>query len=119
MSQVSVNIGGRAYRLACNPGEEAHLVSLARALDEKIASMRGAFGEIGDQRLTVMAALTLADEASEERRKAALAAAKADEAIDAERRARTAAEKRADNLAREMDELSQRIEQVAATLGGR
>ena len=65
MSQVSVSIGGRAYRLACNPGEEPHLESLARDLDEKIKSMRSNFGEIGDQRLTVMAAITLADERQE------------------------------------------------------
>ena len=27
MAQVSVSIGGRAYRLACNPGEEGRLDS--------------------------------------------------------------------------------------------
>ena len=29
MSQVSVSIGGRGFRLACNPGEEPHLEALA------------------------------------------------------------------------------------------
>lgn len=118
MSQVSVSIGGRAYRLACNPGEEQHLEALARDLDEKIKSMRAAFGEIGDQRLTVMAALTIADEASEDRRKGAEAAAAADAALAAESEARAAAERRAEALAREMDEMSHRIERLASTLAG-
>ena len=69
MAQVNVTIAGRPYRMACNDGEEAHLEELARVIDAKIAEMRRAFGEIGDQRLTVMAAITIADEMSEARRK--------------------------------------------------
>ena len=61
MSQVSVTIDGRKYRLACNEGEEARLELLAGLVDEKIGEMRKTFGEIGDQRLVIMAALTLAD----------------------------------------------------------
>ena len=69
MAQVTVGIGGRSYRLACNPGEEAHLESLAHTLDRKIGEMRASFGEIGDQRLAIMAALTIADDASEAQRR--------------------------------------------------
>ena len=78
MAQVSVTIGGRAYRLACNPGEEAHLEALARGVDEKIKAMRASFGEIGDQRLVVMAALTIADELSEAREAASAQTRRAD-----------------------------------------
>ena len=67
MSQVSVTIDGRKYRLACNEGEEARLESLAGTIDEKIGEMRKTFGEIGDQRLVIMAALTLADSLAEAR----------------------------------------------------
>jgi cell division protein ZapA len=38
---------------------------LAEDLDQRIARLRTRFGEIGDTRLTVMAALTLADELAE------------------------------------------------------
>ena len=62
MPQVVVTIAGRTYRMNCDTGEEAHIESLARSVDAKIAELRGAFGEIGDQRIVVMAALTLADE---------------------------------------------------------
>jgi cell division protein ZapA len=69
LAQVTVTIAGKIYRMACGDGEEAHLENLATVVDAKIAELRGAFGEIGDQRLTVMAAIALADEASETRRK--------------------------------------------------
>jgi cell division protein ZapA len=65
MSQLSVTINGRQFRMACEDGEEGHLMDLARDLDERIDGLRKKFGEIGDTRLTVMAALTLADALSE------------------------------------------------------
>lgn len=71
MPQVNVTISGRTYRMACGDGEEGHLENLAAAFDAKIAELRGAFGEIGDMRLHVMAAITLADELAELRRRAA------------------------------------------------
>ena len=71
MPQVNVTIAGKAYRMACGEGEEPHLEGLARVYDGKIQEMREAFGEIGDMRLHVMAALMVADEASELQRRIA------------------------------------------------
>jgi cell division protein ZapA len=65
VAQVSVTINGRHYRMACEDGQEEHLIGLARDLDGRITRLRGNFGEIGDMRLTVMAALMIADELSE------------------------------------------------------
>ena len=65
MSQVSVTINGRQFRMACEDGQEDHLMELARELDVRIEGLRAKFGEIGDTRLTVMAALTVADELGE------------------------------------------------------
>src|SRR5580692_808894 len=65
MSQVSVTINGRQFRIACEDGQEGHLMELARDLDSRIEGLRGKFGEIGDTRLTVMAALTIADALAE------------------------------------------------------
>jgi len=65
MSQVSVTINGRQFRMACEDGQEGHLMNLARELDARIEGLRAKFGEIGDTRLTVMAALTVADELAE------------------------------------------------------
>jgi cell division protein ZapA len=66
MAQVSVTINGRLYRMACDDGQEDHLARLSYDLDQRIARLRTDFGEIGDMRLTVMAALIVADELSEQ-----------------------------------------------------
>ncbi len=65
MSQVNVTINGRQFRMACEDGQEGHLQQLAKDLDDRIVALRGQFGEIGDARLTVMAALMVADELAE------------------------------------------------------
>jgi cell division protein ZapA len=65
MAQINVTINGRQFRMACENGEEARLTRLAEQLDRRIGELRASFGEIGDTRLTVMAALALADELSE------------------------------------------------------
>ena len=62
MSQVTVTINGRQFRMACEDGQEGHLMRLATDLDQRIEKLRKNFGEIGDTRLTVMAALTISDE---------------------------------------------------------
>jgi len=66
MGQVSVSINGRLYRMACDDGQEQHLARLAFDLDQRIARLRTDFGEIGDMRLTIMAALIVADELIEQ-----------------------------------------------------
>lgn len=68
MAQVTVSIAGRSYRMACADGEESHLRALAAQIDSKINAFRESFGEIGDQRLLVMAAVGVADELAESRR---------------------------------------------------
>ena len=67
MAHVNVTVSGRTYRMACADGEEAQLEALASGLDAKIGEMREAFGELGEMRLHVMAALTLIDEVAETR----------------------------------------------------
>jgi cell division protein ZapA len=62
MSHINVTINGRQYRMACEEGQEVRLLKLAENLETRIQSLRGKFGEIGDARLTVMAALTACDE---------------------------------------------------------
>ncbi len=62
MNHVNVTINGRQYRMACDEGQEAQLIELADSLEARIGSLRGKFGEIGDARLTVMAALQVCDE---------------------------------------------------------
>ena len=62
MSHINVTINGRQYRMACEEGQETRLLQLAEGFEARIGSLRGQFGEIGDARLTVMAALMVSDE---------------------------------------------------------
>lgn len=116
MAQVNVTINGRVYRMACEDGQEAHLQGLAQRLDEIIHQLRGAFGEIGDQRLTVMAAVTVMDELAEAQRRV--------KTLEAENRSlretRAAVIERRDQveaeIARRIDETVSRIEGLAQAL---
>ncbi len=62
MNHINVTINGRQYRMACEEGQEMRLLKLAEDLESRVEELRGKFGEIGDARLTVMAALTVCDE---------------------------------------------------------
>lgn len=72
MAQASVTIAGQAYRIACNAGEEGRLTTLATMFDGRISELRSSFGEIGDQRLHVMAALMVADDLDEAKKRIAM-----------------------------------------------
>ena len=69
MAQIVATIAGRQFRLACEDGQEEHLQALAHNIDQRIIDLRAKFGEIGDTRLTVMAALMVADDLSEAERR--------------------------------------------------
>ncbi|GJE60890.1 cell division protein ZapA [Methylobacterium trifolii] len=116
MPQINVTIDGKSYRMACGEGEEAHLSDLAAGLGARIGEMRKAFGEIGDMRLQVMAAITIADELAELKKRFA--------AIETETAALRAAfeqadRERADEAARAAQGVAQaaeRIERMAQAL---
>ena len=65
MAQVSVTIDGKTYRMACDEGQEEHLIDLAQRFDRYVSHLKDSFGEIGDHRLAVMAGIMVMDEFSE------------------------------------------------------
>ena len=69
MAQVTVTIDGKAYRMACEEGQEGHLTELAERFDRYVNHLKSQFGEIGDLRITVMAGIMIMDELSELTRK--------------------------------------------------
>jgi cell division protein ZapA len=69
MAQVTVTIDGKAYRMACEEGQEAHLTDLATRFDRYVIHLKDQFGEIGDLRVTVMAGIMIMDEVAEMSRK--------------------------------------------------
>lgn len=71
MPEVNVEINGRKYRMACEEGQQKHLIGLAQRFDKQVEALKGAVGEIGDQRLTVMAGIAVVDELAEAERRIA------------------------------------------------
>ena len=86
MGQVTVVLNGRTYRLECGEGEESHLIALAEYLGTHVEDMKRKFGQVGDDRLILMASLLVTDELWELRRemealKASLATARRDRSV--------------------------------------
>ncbi len=69
MPEVNVEINGRKYRMACEEGQQGHLIGLAERFNTHVEGLKGAVGEIGDNRLTVMAGIAVLDELSEAERR--------------------------------------------------
>ncbi|HUZ68009.1 MAG TPA: cell division protein ZapA [Beijerinckiaceae bacterium] len=116
MAQVTVTIAGRVYRMACGDGEEAHLEAMARSVDEKIAEMRTTFGEIGDQRLIVMSAITFADELAETQRKLMMMKTDLERARAEIQDGRERGAVWAEGIAEGLDQATERIERLARSM---
>jgi cell division protein ZapA len=116
MAQVSVTIDGKVYRMACNEGQEEHLIDLAQRFDRYVTHLKDSFGEIGDQRITVMAGIMVMDELVELQKRVKGMEAE----IASLRKTRDDALLRADKtdaaVSSSLEELAERIEAVAAKL---
>lgn len=119
MAQVVVEIAGRTYRMACDDGEEARLEQLARDFDTRISGLRASFGEIGDQRIIVMAALTLADELNEAQRRIADFEQKLSNAEGATRTREAQTVSREARIVSALGDAAQRIERLAQRLNAK
>ncbi len=62
MGQVSVTLNGRTYRLSCDDGEEPHLLKVVGHVRGHIDRLTKEHGQIGDERLLLMAAILVTDE---------------------------------------------------------
>jgi len=116
MAQVSVTIDGKVYRMACNEGQEEHLIDLAQRFDRYVTHLKDSFGEIGDQRITVMAGIMVMDELVELQKRVRGMEAE----IASLRKTRDDALLKADKIdaavSTTLEDLAERIEAVAAKL---
>ncbi|MCK5712386.1 MAG: cell division protein ZapA, partial [Hyphomicrobiaceae bacterium] len=62
MGQVAINLNGRSFRFDCGDDEEARLKELAAYVSSRVEDLTREFGNVGEQRLLLMAALYIADE---------------------------------------------------------
>ena len=65
MGQVSVPVNGRSYAVSCEDGQESRIHRLAQYVDAKVSSFVATVGQVGEARLLLLAALTIADELSD------------------------------------------------------
>ncbi|AGK58835.1 hypothetical protein HYPDE_35818 [Hyphomicrobium denitrificans 1NES1] len=62
MADVAINFNGRSYRFACGDNEVQRLEEIAKYLTGKLEGLMREHGNVGDERLMLMVALTVADE---------------------------------------------------------
>lgn len=61
MPEVEIKIGGRAFEVFCQDGEEHYLHSAAKMLDAEASVLAGQIGRLPEARMLLMAGLMLAD----------------------------------------------------------
>lgn len=66
MAEVTLEIGGRSYPVACRDGEEEHLLNLGRLVDAKAQDAGRAMGSMTENRHLLVTALLLADTLKDE-----------------------------------------------------
>ncbi|SRR5690606_11103557 len=67
MAEVAVTINGRVYQMACDDGQEQHLLALSQLVNGRVEELANSVGQVGDARLLVMTSLLIADELSDVR----------------------------------------------------
>ena len=65
MAQITITINSREYAIACEDGQETHILQLSRILDEKAKLLGDGVNQISESMLLAMIGLLLADELSE------------------------------------------------------
>ncbi len=119
MPEISLNINERHYQVTCDDGQEEHLRRLAGHLDERIQGLVGAVGQVGEGRLLVMASLMVADELFEAyKENHALKAANGGAAQGGAGEGPGEGDADEGAAAAALETCAQRIETIAARLGG-
>ncbi len=119
MAQVTVTIDGKAYRMACEEGQEDHLTDLATRFDNYVGHLKGQFGEIGDLRITVMAGIMVMDEISELTRRVAGLESELDTLRNSSDSVLAANARTEEGLAAALGEVTSRIRGITDKLNGR
>ena len=62
MSQVSFQLNGRNFSVACDAGQEGHILGLAASVDERLQPIAQSAGVGHDSQVYALTMLVLADE---------------------------------------------------------
>ncbi len=63
MPEMTIEIGGRTFRIVCQPGEEVQLQRAAKLLAAEADALQDAIGRVPEARMLLMAGLMVADKA--------------------------------------------------------
>ena len=69
MANVNIKFNGKEYLLSCENGQEEHLEELSIHLNEKFNKLKNSLGNIGENKLLLITAVTVMDEYFETRKK--------------------------------------------------
>jgi cell division protein ZapA len=111
MAEVTLSVGGRAYKLACRDGEEDDLRAAGGLLESRVLSLMEAHGAVAEPRLLLMAALLVSGELLERKSNEARLTPFAPPSAQAEGPDLAAFEA----LAARAEALARRLEEAAAT----
>lgn len=122
MPEVTIEVGGRRYRVGCGEGEEAHVTRMAAMIDAEAETLARTLGQMPEGRLLLMSALLLADKLDE----AAKAVSAAERrAVNAEKLADSRgapsdlfSDEREAEIARSLDALTDRIDALTGRVQG-
>jgi len=116
MPEVNVEIDGKRYRMACEDGQQQHLLDLADRFNRQVQALKGAFGEIGDNRLVVMAGIAVLDELAEAERRIDSLNRDIAELTTAGRELTLEAEELEQKFARRLAEAARKVEAIATAI---
>lgn len=108
MAEINVTVNNRLYSIGCDDGEEDQVRRLSQMLDGRVRELAALVGQVGEARLMLMTALTLADDLEQAQRDVA--------AMRQEVNALAEQQKTATDGADALLGLAKRLEDIAARL---
>ncbi len=69
MANVNIKFNGKEFLLSCDDGQEEHLEELSLNLNEKFNDLKNSLGNIGENKLLLITAITTMDEYFETKKK--------------------------------------------------
>ena len=116
MPEVNVEIDGKKYRMACEEGQEQHLMELAERFNRTVLQLKGSFGEIGDNRLVVMAGIAVLDELAEAEDRIEVLKQDIADLTTAGRELTIESEELEQSFARRLSEAARKVEAIAQAI---
>lgn len=109
MALVNVTVNNRLYEVGCDDGEEDQVRRLSGVLDKRVRELAALVGQVGEARLMLMTALTLADDLEQAQRDVA-EMRQAVSAMQAEQKTATEGGDALVALAKRLEDIAARLE---------